>query len=132
MYYGCRTPDEYIYRDELLNHLKDKSLSKVVVSFSNSIISNEADYMTSRHPNEVVRPSIENITDAVIEHTQALKRHVNDGAYVYVCGGAGHFGKAVRESVQIISCGSAGASSQDSFGIRMLIDQKRYFEDLAD
>ena len=99
-----------------------------MVSFSSSSTGGDiAELMVGRHSNEIIRPFVENITDAVREDNELLRKYVYDGAYVYVCGGAGNFGKAVRESVECFS-----SASDNSTGIRMLIDEKRYFEDLAD
>jgi sulfite reductase alpha subunit-like flavoprotein len=135
LYYGCRTSDEYMFMKELYACLREGNgavLSRVVVAFSSSNL-----YESNNIPrelNEVIYPGTNHIPTVACNDKVALGKLVDQGAYIYVCGGAGNFGKAVRNTVnQICLSSSIGQSGMgDHDGVRHLVAQKRYFEDLAD
>lgn len=135
LFFGCRNSDEYMFREQLLQNLADKSLSKLVVSFSSRYDESELPELNG-HPNEIIKSVIENITDSVNADRDAMVKLVKLGGSMYVCGGAGNFGKAVRHAVEgivdIAYPPDHARSSEDVNGVRKLIQQKRYFEDLAD
>jgi sulfite reductase alpha subunit-like flavoprotein len=156
LYYGCKKPEEYMFRDELLSCLESVAvepttgiitssvLSRVVVAFSSalSIASTDASNsltmqpLRSLHAHEDFYPSVQNILDVVAGDAAILVPLVKAGACIYVCGGQGHFGNAVRNAVNIIAeqahSRDIGQPTGMHSGLRLLIDQKRYFEDLAD
>lgn len=155
LYFGSRTPHEYMFRSELHRHLEIGSLSRLVVGFSGSGRDSPTHHreevdglkQVSTHLGEVIVAERCNITDLVNSDTdEHLKVLMQQGAYVYVCGGAGHFGRAVRETVeqmvqvslpneladQRIGEVSKESSGGRNEGVRLLVNQKRYFEDLAD
>jgi NADPH-ferrihemoprotein reductase len=136
LYYGCRNAEEYMFREELLRFLREgegQVLAKAVVSFSSP---NAATATTdSRLPGrEVILAGAKNIPTVALEDAASLCPLLDQGAHVYVCGGAGNFGKAVRFTVdELVKASRAGGSLEaDQGGVRLLVDQKRYFEDLAD
>jgi sulfite reductase alpha subunit-like flavoprotein len=145
IYYGCRNIHEYMYREQLRGYLSE-ALQRLVVCFSSPSTGLEGGL------EEVLGPACEgeevcceamNITDVVTrdmdEHLVPLMRR---DAHIYVCGGAGNFGKAVRANVEALVRksyseeelgGKEGvASNVDHYGVRYVVSQKRYFEDLAD
>ncbi len=144
LYFGCRTADEYIFRDKLISYLGDSTanhpvgpvLDRLVVSASSSSVSTAV--LQSLHEHEVVMDKPQHIPSVFLQDKEYLLPLLRDTeAMIYVCGGAGQFGKAVREAVNTIAVEAFGlhdANKQDGMhpGIRYLIDKKRYFEDLAD
>lgn len=146
LYFGCRNTNEYMFRSELQHHLEIGSLSRLVVAFSDSDMDSIATLSASAAVGEEIYQDKCNITDRVNADNQSdLKDLMQHGAYVYVCGGAGNFGLAVRDSVEQlvqVSCDlpevtTTGRTEGESVsgrdeGVRLLVNQKRYFEDLAD
>ena len=160
LYFGSRNPKEYMFRAELQCHLKTGVLSRLVVAFSGKGIDGDATDEHQSEVDELIKDSFEeneviavkrcNITDLVTSDTDGyLQNLMQQGAYVYVCGGAGHFGRAVRETVEQLvqtslreelsaennvdeSSSSGVGTGNRNEGVRLLVNQKRYFEDLAD
>mmetsp|Transcript_20471 Transcript_20471/g.15095 ORF Transcript_20471/g.15095 Transcript_20471/m.15095 type:complete len:762 (+) Transcript_20471:47-2332(+) len=158
LYFGCRTNDEYIFRDKLVSYLEKFSnhpsaplvqndfihknqptLDRLVVSFSQHTPDGEITPTPTEsfHDNEILIPREEHIPTIFLEDRKSYLTHLQQGGVIYVCGGAGQFGKAVREAVNIVAMESFGmtAASTEGIvhpGIRRLIEEKRYFEDLAD
>lgn len=154
LYFGCRTNDEYIFRDKLVSYLdafsttagvshylhKDQpTLNRLMVSFSmhthDGLVTPSA--QESLHKGEVLYPYEEHIPNVFLHDKDAYLQHLKEGGCVYVCGGAGQFGKAVREAVNTVAMEAFGMTAANTEGmvhpgIRKLIDEKRYFEDLAD
>lgn len=144
LYFGCRTNDEYIFRDKLVSYLgsstqqddgSTKALDRLVVSFSTH---HEGGVSTTEplHSHEVVSPREQHIPDVFKADKEYFLPLLRQGAHVYVCGGAGNFGKAVREAVnkaamEAFSISAANDASGHP-GIKYLIEHKRFFEDLAD
>ncbi|RYH30607.1 hypothetical protein EON65_04560 [archaeon] len=142
LYFGCRTNDEYIFRDKLLSYLgssdqgdKCNALDRLVVSFS---YHHEGRVSTTEplHSREVVSPREQHIPDVFKADKEYFLPLLRQGAHVYVCGGAGNFGKAVREAVNQAAIEAFAISTVNDAGghpgIKYLIENKRFFEDLAD
>ena len=139
LYYGCRNTNEYMFRSMLQGHLESQSLSRLVVAFSNESTEVIKAFAEDGgcHGNEEVCVEGCNITDRVSDDITAhLKDMMQDDAHVYVCGGAGHFGPAVRATVEELSKASHGdkidQNGPQNNGVRYLVKELRYFEDLAD
>lgn len=162
LYFGCRTNDEYIFRDKLVSYLdaatttttaaaaaasataahphgNQPTLDRLMVSFSmhahDGLITPQTE--EALHPNELLYPHEEHIPTVFLQDKDAYLQHLRTGGHVYVCGGAGQFGKAVREAVNTVAMEAFGMTAGNTSGevhpgIRRLIDEKRYFEDLAD
>jgi len=154
LYFGCRTNDEYIFRDKLVSYLdafnvtsvtgdfvhKDQpTLNRLMVSFSmhthDGIVTPSS--TESLHNHEILYPQEEHIPNVFLQDKEAYLQHLREGGYFYVCGGAGQFGKAVREAINTVAMEAFGMTTDNTQGvvhpgIRRLIDEKRYFEDLAD
>jgi len=135
LYFGSRNADEYMFREELLKFIKEsngKVLTKLMVSFS----SPNGKELVSKHPNEHILSGTKNIPDVALDDSNYLSSLIDQYGHIYVCGGAGNFGKAVRhtvdELVKLSSFGSKITAQHDQEGVRILVEQKRYFEDLAD
>jgi NADPH-ferrihemoprotein reductase len=159
LYFGCRNNDEYIFRDKLVSYLGTETqsassisstramtpLDRLVVSFSthqaNGIVSTNTEQNNSLHSHEILNPLEEHIPSVVLKDKEFLIPFLRQGGFVYVCGGAGQFGKAVREVVNALAIEAFGIDTNATTakgekvihpGIRHLIAEKRYFEDLAD
>jgi cytochrome P450/NADPH-cytochrome P450 reductase len=148
LYFGCRTNDEYICREELVSHLGREndqteriSLNRLVVSFSTHYDDSPVQPTNSLHSNELVNHQEEHIPQVFMKDKEYLLPLIRDQkAILYVCGGAGKFGGVVRETVNIIAMEAFGIREMKDEnghdivhpGIRQLIVEKRYFEDLAD
>ncbi len=146
LYYGCRNPDEYMFRRELLEFLNTKDgavLSRLVVAFSTTTPTStnnnhSSSSLLSGHEREEIRPSLENIPHSVLTQRGALDPLMRRGAHVYVCGGAGNYGKAVRNAVNELALPLVAATSSSTggggpfAGVKLLVEQNRFFEDLAD
>jgi cytochrome P450/NADPH-cytochrome P450 reductase len=149
LYYGCRDVSEYMMRSELVAHLEKQDaegrevstppLTNLTVAFStnNDVASWEASQFV-KHENEYIFPNLQNIPNVVIADISKLVSLMRDGAHVYVCGGQGNFGHAVRNAVNGLAelahhseIGHA-TDARDQAGLRFLVDHHRYFEDLAD
>jgi sulfite reductase alpha subunit-like flavoprotein len=144
LYYGSRNAEEYMFREELLRFMSDSDgqvLSKLVVSFSSP--RGATDTPSRLAGREVILAGAKNIPTVALEDSAYLCPLLDQGGHVYVCGGAGNFGKAVRHTVDELvkasraggggkSGGSNGAVEADQGGVRLLVEQKRYYEDLAD
>eukprot|EP01033_Poteriospumella_lacustris_P011179 gene11179-7953_t len=160
LYFGCRTNDEYIFRDKLVSYLDaaaaaaaaapvaaagahphgtQPTLDRLMVSFSmhahDGLIAPQTE--EALHPNEILYPHEEHIPAVFLRDKDAYLQHLRTGGHVYVCGGAGQFGKAVREAVNTVAMEAFGMTAATTDGevhpgIRRLIEEKRYFEDLAD
>jgi NADPH-ferrihemoprotein reductase len=139
LYFGSRNADEYMFREELLGFIKESDgvvLSKLVVSFSSPNGTNIA----SRDPGrEVILDDAKHIPTVALEDSKYLTSLIDQGGHIYVCGGAGNFGKAVRYSVNELVKGSSvsgksisHSDEMDQEGVRLLVLEKRYYEDLAD
>lgn len=135
LYFGCRNTNEYMFRAELQHHLNIGSLSRLVVAFSDSGVDNTGIISESAVGEEIFADKC-NITDRVNADTEVhLKSLMQQGAHVYVCGGAGNFGSAVRHSVEQLVQVSMDLPKDSLIGrdgVRLLVNEKRYFEDLAD
>jgi sulfite reductase alpha subunit-like flavoprotein len=155
LYFGCRTNEEYMFRDKLVSYLGDNNdgnnkqqhqlqnvLDRLVTSFSSHYEgeSPEDAIVEPCHPNEIINPKEQHIPDVFKNDRQYFIDWIREGGHIYVCGGAGQFGKAVREAVnEIVMEAYQMKPSKDEQGneiihpgIRYLIQSKRYFEDLAD
>lgn len=151
LYFGCRNNEEYIFRDKLVAYLgtseeggspieRKRVLDRLLISFSTHRADSTVNVTSSLHPHEVIHPKEQHIPDVFAQDKDYFLPLLRQGGYVYVCGGAGHFGKAVREAVNTAAMEAFNIQpSVDSQGrpvvhpgIRYLIDQKKYFEDLAD
>jgi NADPH-ferrihemoprotein reductase len=155
LYFGCRTNEEYMFRDKLVSYLGDNYngsnnqqqqqqnvLDRLVTSFSSHFEGQtpEDAMVEPCHPNEIINPREEHIPDVFKNDRQYFIDWIREGGHIYVCGGAGQFGKAVREAVnEIVMEAYQMKPSRDEQGkeiihpgIRYLIQSKRYFEDLAD
>jgi sulfite reductase alpha subunit-like flavoprotein len=67
------------------------------------------------------------VHEAVLRDADHLSRLIaNEGAHVYICGGASGFGTAIRQTINKLVQNSSGSSVEEMF------EQKRYHEDLAD
>lgn len=94
LYYGIRNPDEYMFRKKLLIFLSNPEvLSKVVMAFSSP-----EGKVESKLINEIICDGKINIPDMVCQDVKELSSLIDQGTYIYVCGGAGNFGKAVRNT----------------------------------
>jgi NADPH-ferrihemoprotein reductase len=139
LYYGCRRPDEYMMRDRLLKYYESGALSELIISFSHQNPDIDSSVRRATH-GEYICPGTRNITDIVLDDIPKLASSVmQQNAHIYVCGGAGMFGKAVRNAVNelMLHCGSeqfpkGHDDKGEHNGIRYLVQNKRYFEDLAD
>jgi NADPH-ferrihemoprotein reductase len=148
LYFGCRTNDEYVCREELVSYLgndnqsKDRrSLNRLVVSFSTHNDDRPIQLTQSVHSDELVNQQEEHIPQVFMKDKEYLLPLIRDEkAILYVCGGAGKFGGVVRETVNAIAMEAFNIKElKDEHGrevvhpgIRQLIAEKRYFEDLAD
>ena len=142
-YYGCRNPNEYMFRSELQQHLRIGSLSDLFVAFSDAADDDTNDSADDILFEEACSERC-NITDLVnMDSKGSLREYMRSGAHIYVCGGAGRFGGAVRNSVELLAQSSISdlvnametdhsSSSARGKGVRYLVNNKRYFEDLAD
>ncbi|CAE7469602.1 MTRR [Symbiodinium microadriaticum] len=149
LYYGCRNSTEYMFRTRLTSYLRGPDgrqgvLDRLVVCFSCSSELDNNGYteklQSSQEGEEVIREVL-NITDIVTRQTPLLVPLMRNHARIYVCGGAGNFGNAVRGSVEALvrksySLEEIGVSDKEDstshYGVRHLVAQRRYFEDLAD
>ena len=130
LYYGCRTPEEYMFRKELVEFLKTKDgavLSRLVVAFSSANNSSNL----SGHEREEIIPGLEYIPNSVLSQREALLPLMRRRAHVYVCGGAGNYGKAVRNAVNELALPFASSTGPFA-GVKLLVGENRFFEDLAD
>lgn len=151
LYFGCRTNDEYIFRDKLVSYLgtaeeggdateRKRSLDRLYISFSTHQANSSVSTTESLHPHEILHPKEEHIPHVFKQDKAYYLSLLQQGAYVYVCGGAGQFGKAVREAINEVAIEAFNIPAKKDEhgkevvhpGIRYLIDQKKYFEDLAD
>ena len=148
LFYGCRTNEEYIFREKLVGYLGNQettneqqgkashALDSLIVSFSAHVAATTIE--ASLHPREIIHPQAGHIPNVFQTHAQQehLLSMIRQGANIYVCGGAGLFGKAVREVVNAVAIQAFDlpkpTNTGDQSGIRHLVQLKRYFEDLAD
>lgn len=132
LYFGCRNPEEYMFRRELVDFLAEYSgsvLSRLIISFS------AHNYDHPSFSNEEIIPGLRNIPDVVVDDAESLVPLLLNNGQIFVCGGAGNYGRAVRNTVNQLALKAKLASEVtpgDQAGVRFLVAEKRYFEDLAD
>eukprot|EP01040_Poterioochromonas_malhamensis_P009680 gene9680-10510_t len=145
LYFGCRNNDEYIFRDKLVSYLGNKTsnsaLDRLVISFSKHQEDGIVSTTESLHEHEIIHGKEEHIPSVFEGDKEYLLPLIQQGGYIYVCGGAGLFGKAVREVINRLAIEAFQLNENEVDkdgkklvhpGIRYLIQKQRYFEDLAD
>lgn len=116
--YGCRHKDrDYLFRNELQNHLKTATLSKLLVSFS-------------RDDQPMGAPRY--VQDNIRSHgTEIVHLLDNDRAIVYVCGDATNMAKDVNDAFVDVYTKEKGISANEASKIIMKLRlEKRYKEDV--
>jgi cytochrome P450 / NADPH-cytochrome P450 reductase len=113
LFFGCRTPDEFIYQDEL-RAWSDQGITEVSTAFSR----------VEGQPKTYVQDQIRARADDVWQLIQ-------DGAVIYVCGDAGRMEPDVRKAFTDIYQAKTGAGEQQAAEwLDQLTRANRYLADV--
>lgn len=96
LFFGCRTPDDFIYQDEL-KAWEAQGITQVYVAYSRF----------DGQPKTYVQ-------DQIRAHADDVWRMIEDGAIIYVCGDAGRMEPDVRKAFIAIYQSKTGASEQQA------------------
>jgi len=114
LFFGCRARDEdYLYQEELENHLKVGSLSKLHVAFS-------------RESGQKVY-----VQDKIWEEKDAVWKLLQDKrCTVFICGDARAMAPDVKRAFQKVAESGGKSSSSASNMIAAMVEADRYIEDV--
>jgi cytochrome P450 / NADPH-cytochrome P450 reductase len=96
LFFGCRTPDEFIYQDEL-RAWSDQGITEVSTAFSR----------VEGQPKTYVQ-------DQIRAHADDVWQLIQDGAVIYICGDAGRMEPDVRKAFTDIYQAKTGAGEQQA------------------
>lgn len=115
LFYGVREPNEVIMREWLEAAVKDGSLTDLHLVYS--------DYGTQK----------EMVSERLLRESKKIYKLLNEGCYMYQCGGASGFARSVTGAYKQILCTEGGLTQQQSEDtFRQLLLGGRYLEDVAD
>lgn len=134
LYVGYKAPDEALCLEELFEYAKNNTIQELVVAFSRDAAEQ---YKNRPLPANVRILGNENVPTTVSKDQKVLFPLLQQGAHVYVCGGASGFGRAIRNVIDKLAIDSLyeptdPAREELEAGIKVLVGETRYFEDLAD
>lgn len=113
LFFGCRTPDDSIYRDELTTWT-DQGITEVFTAFSR----------IAGQPKTYVQ-------DSIRTHADDVWQMIQDGAVIYVCGDAGRMEPDVREAFAAIYQAKTGSSERQAADwLDQLTHDNRYLADV--
>ncbi|OZJ04584.1 hypothetical protein BZG36_02771 [Bifiguratus adelaidae] len=118
VFFGCRHPDQdFIYRSELEDYVKDGTITKVFTCFSRNSESGDPKRYVQHH--------------ILANSTLFWKLIKEEGAHVYICG-AGNMARDVRRVFELI-CQSVGDMKNDNEAcayVERLIETGKWCEDV--
>lgn len=96
--FGCRRPDhDLLFADELVAWQQSGVLSRLLVA-------------SSRVPRE---PRVY-VQDRLLEHAEEVARHLDAGAYLYICGDAQHMATGVLDALNRVLCEQGGLTVSEA------------------
>jgi len=110
LFFGCKNRDQdYIYEDELQKYTKNKTLTNLFVAFSRDDTKRKI-----------------YVQDLIKDNTKLIWNHIENGAYIYVCGGT-QMGKDVMATFidMFAEKGVLDGSFQNT-----ILDKGRYIQEL--
>ncbi|XP_071848148.1 NADPH--cytochrome P450 reductase-like [Apostichopus japonicus] len=97
LFFGCRKKDEdFIYQDELMNYLENKTLSQMFVAYSRD---------------QEKKVYVQHIME---EHKDTIWKILEDGGHIYVCGDARNMAPDVQKMLHTIICEKGGHSDTEA------------------
>jgi cytochrome P450 / NADPH-cytochrome P450 reductase len=115
LFFGCRRPDhDYIYREELEQHLREGTLDHLYLAFS-------------RQPDQP-RTYVQ---DLLLRHADVVRSLLGEGASIYVCGDARKMAAEVQHALAQIVAASHGSSPAEADAmLETWKSEGRYLQDV--
>jgi cytochrome P450/NADPH-cytochrome P450 reductase len=111
LFFGCRTPEQdFLYADELRAFERD-GIVKLCMAFSR------------------VADNRRYVQQAIVDEGAEVRRLLDEGGHVYVCGNANTMAPAVRAALMEVHGGSSGSTDGEAWLASMRAEQ-RYLEDI--
>ena len=114
LFFGCRAPDQdFLYREEFLSFLADKTLSTMVTAYSR------------------VGEGKVYVQDRMREEGRVVWEMLERGAMLFVCGDGGGMAKGVMRAVQDVYVQHEGLSETEALErVAQLMRDKKYVQDV--